>query len=639
MKLIPVLLATTLFAPGASIDPGKEAINFLEKVRLGKIDLTPGGDTALSPQTADEKKREIAKRLERMARDLGSDPLELGAVRTDEDYAAVLVRKVGGFDPSRLQVFSVALVKRGTEWSAAPLPASFENAGTGYAITLRKRLDALENWMLREQVVDLEKLREQSAARMRQKIEGRLSNEELRGFDTSEAVQRFLQACAQQDLPTVLGMLGGLSTTLPDDWPARLKSADAAMSAGLQVKRPWRLLMSPEVLRVLVHQETEDDHGLFSVACLDPASGGTGAAAPRIEVVHFEISKTDDDFWKIDPPDAFLRHDEEEVAEEPDQESDADLLDAFPLKWQESHPAAPQAEASLLYQAASTALQSGDLPSLLRLARLDEDPAAARKACTTAAQIWWTLHGPGIVHHAMPLAFHEQERVAAGLYQFFSAREPDRTELKALYFEKSANGWLWTPEPPAETREKLATQLSPAIKQWTGHWQKTLLADSYELIEINGSSAPTQEEARTAVESWIQTTRAADVKASLLLTARLADPKGGAAVLRNLGHEISSARRAGVTSQVTGIYQGEIWTGVGVEIQQGGKTTYPFYPVIRTPKGLRILIEIDLFASRGREFLNKTALERLQKLGGPAAADDLRPLFVEFQKQVGSGKP
>jgi len=633
VKLIPVLLATTLIAHGASNDPGKEAIDFLEKVRLGKINLAPGGDTALSPQTADEKKREIARRLERIARDLGSDPLELGAVKTDDDYAAVLVRKVGGFDPSRLQVFPVAMVKRGTEWSAAPLPASFENAGAGYAIALRKRLDLLENWMLREQVVDLEKLREQSAARMRQKIQAHLTAGELRSLDAQKAAQRFLAACALRDLPTVLGLLGGLSTTLPDDWPARLKCADAALSSGSQAKHPWRLLTSPDVLRIVVHHEEEESSGLFSVACLDPSNVDTRSEMPRIEVVHFELSKTQDDFWRIDPSSIFFQEGGE-PEEETDEDADGELLDAFPVKWLESHPAAPQTEASQLHQAINTTLRNGDLPALLKLARLDDTASAARKACTLAAQVWWTFHNPAVVQYAMPLAFQENEGSAVGLYQFFSAREPDKTDLKALYFVKSASGWLWTPDPDASIRENLKDRIAPDIRLWSGSWQQSLLANSAELKEMPRNPAPTSDEARKVVEAWLQATCAGDVKAALLLTARLSNPDGGAALLRNLGHEVISARRANTASQISGIYQGDAWTGVGVAISQGGKTIYPLYPVVRTPEGLRILIEIDLFASRGREFLNKTALERLQKFGTPAAAADLRSVFAEFQKQV-----
>ena len=138
-------------------------------IRLRAMALAMLGRIVDSPEAADARQRanEIARRLDRMARDLGSDPLEVSAVKLDENFAAVLVRKIGGLDPSRLQVFPVALVKRGAEWSAAPLPASFENVGAGYATALRNRLQLLENWMLREQVVDLEKLREQSIKEMR----------------------------------------------------------------------------------------------------------------------------------------------------------------------------------------------------------------------------------------------------------------------------------------------------------------------------------------------------------------------------------------------------------------------------------------------------------------------------------------
>jgi len=228
VKFLSVLLAVAMTAHAAPSDPGKVAIDFLEKVRQRKLDLEPGGDTALSAQTADEKKRQIARRLDRMASDLGSDPLEIGEVKLDENFAAVLIRKVGGFDPSRLQIFPVALVKRGAEWTAAPVPASFENAGAGYAIALRKRLESLENWMLREQVVDLEKLREQSAGRMRRKIEMNLPAKDLRSFNSKDVGERFLTACERKDQSTVLGLLGGLAAKLPDDWAARLNAAVAA---------------------------------------------------------------------------------------------------------------------------------------------------------------------------------------------------------------------------------------------------------------------------------------------------------------------------------------------------------------------------------------------------------------------------
>ncbi|MEO8613809.1 MAG: hypothetical protein ABI600_01610 [Luteolibacter sp.] len=637
MKLICVLLATTLIARAASSDPGKVAIDFLEKVRLGKLDLTPGADTALSAQTADEKKREIAIRLQRMGRELGSDPLELGAIKLDDNFAAVLIRKVGGFDPSRLQVFPVALVKNGTEWSAAPVPASFENAGAGYAIPLRKRLEILENWMLREQVIDLEKLRGEATERMRQKIQTRLTIDELQSFGATETEQRFLTACEHRDLPTVLGLLGGLSTNLPDDWPARLKAADAAIPAGSQAKHPWRLLTSPDVLRVVVNREEDENSGLFSIACLDPSTDDTRSSLPRIEVVHFDLSKSNDGLWRIDPPVTFLQ-DSALNEEETDEDSDADLLNGFPTRLRLTHPATPQPDARHIYQSFLASLKGENLPSLLQLTQLDDEPKAALKACELAAQIWWTFHDPATVRHAMPLGFEEDETSAAGLFQLFSPLDPQKSDFRTLYFEKSKSGWLWVPDPAPATREKFQVQITADAKRWSGEWREQLLSDSFDFKDIAEQSPPTKEDAQKVVEAWLNATRSGDVKGALQLTTRLNDPDGGAAVLRNLGHEIISTRRNRGATEPCGIYQGKIWTAVGLKIDQGGKPSFPLYPVIQTPQGPRILVEIDLFASRGREFLNKTALERLRKSGTPAASDDLRLLFDEFEKQVESLK-
>jgi hypothetical protein len=635
VKFLSVLLAVALTAHAAPSDPGKVAIDFLEKVRLRKLDLEPGGDTALSAQTADEKKRQIARRLDRMASDLGSDPLEIGEVRMDENFAAVLIRKVGGFDPSRLQVFPVALVKRGAEWTAAPVPASFENAGAGYAIALRKRLELLENWMLREQVVDLEKLREQSAGRMRGKIEVSLPAKDLRSFNAKEVGERFLAACERKDQSTVLGLLGGLSAKLPDDWAARLKAVDHAFAPGSAATRPWRLLTSPEVIRVLVHHEEEHDNGLISIGCLDPAGTGTGSTSPRLEAIECDLTKSPDGLWQINLPASFLQE-SDEAADEPDEMVDSEHLDAFAEKWTRAHPPVPQPDGKLARQALIRALGDGDLKSLLAISQLGGSPEQARKACLEAARIWWTTHDPTAVRHAMPLAFKSDESAAIGMFQFFSTRDPDLLDVRTVYFEKSATGWLWTPEPTDATHDKFQAWVDSESRRWPDQWQQTLLGDSPLLAKIDGLQAPSKEDARKTVEAWLDATRHGDVTVALPLIARLDDPKSSSTALQNLGYEIIGSRRSKEMPVITGIYQGATWTAVGVKMDQDRKPSYPLYPVIQTDRGPRIVIELDLFAAgnRGRDYLNRMAFERLQKSRSAAAATDLRGLFTAHQASV-----
>jgi hypothetical protein len=118
------------------------------------------------------------------------------------------------------------------------------------------------------------------------------------------------------------------------------------------------------------------------------------------------------------------------------------------------------------------------------------------------------------------------------------------------------------------------------------------------------------------------------------LAVRLEDQASGALALRNLGYEIASSRQSDLVPEITGIFQGEFWTLVGVKNQHAGKAAYPLYPVIQTPRGPRILAEVDLFAAgnRGREFLNRTAIKRLTNLASEAAIGELSKLYSQYQE-------
>ena len=112
------MITTALSAPS---DPGTEAVRFLEKIRGKTLNLDPGGDTALSPQTGETKRLEISRRLERMVADLGKEPLQAGSVKLDGELAAVLVAKSTGVDPDAFQIFPVAITAAA---SVEPIPVA-----------------------------------------------------------------------------------------------------------------------------------------------------------------------------------------------------------------------------------------------------------------------------------------------------------------------------------------------------------------------------------------------------------------------------------------------------------------------------------------------------------------------------------
>jgi hypothetical protein len=623
-----VLLASVM---GATGDPGETALRFLEKVRGHELNLEPGGDTALAPHTSTRKRQQIARRLDRMAREIDQTPLEVGAVRLDGELAAVLVCKNGGFDPNTLRVFPIALVRQATGWKPAPVPASFENTGLGYDPSLRKRLAALQDWMLREQVIDLARLREQSAERARREIEKSLPAGTLRALDSKQVAERFLSACDRRSLPEILGLLGGLSVTPPEDWSRRLASADAAMRSATPA-RPWRLLASKEVLRAVVHHEEDEETALFSVACLDPSGNTARSSTPKIELLHFELSKSTDGLWQIDPPESFFSALEE--AEEPgDLEPDAALMDVFADRLLESHPPSPHGNARQAAVDLIASLQAEDPRALLRLIRPVAEPAEAREHLIRAAQLWGALREFSPPRIGIALTTREEGEQAVAMCQLFSIPNPDRLDLRTFHFRKSAEGWLWIPMPPAEVSDPLQVWIREETRRRQESWQEDLLADCVEIVALPESGAPLEAEAREVVGAWLKAAREGDVETALRFCARLATPGSKTTVLRNLGYEIAGLQRGSRLPAVTAVHREGIWAAVAMESASAEHPSFPLYPLIRTPEGPRILMEIDLIASgsRSRDFLNRTALDRLHGQS-PAATAVLKRLFSAHKK-------
>ncbi|MGA0846214.1 MAG: hypothetical protein ACO3RV_06695, partial [Luteolibacter sp.] len=62
MKWISLLLLVMLLPVSGEPDElGEVALGFMEKVRAGQVDLEPGVDTALAPETGEGKREQIAR--------------------------------------------------------------------------------------------------------------------------------------------------------------------------------------------------------------------------------------------------------------------------------------------------------------------------------------------------------------------------------------------------------------------------------------------------------------------------------------------------------------------------------------------------------------------------------------------------
>lgn len=621
-----VLLSFQLF--GATGDPAQVAVKHLEKIRDGSINLEPGADTAIAPQTSEGKRAEIAQRVKRMALDLGRDPLAAGSSNIDGDLAAVLVGQCPGHDLDAYRVTAVALVRKSDVWLAAPLPGSFQNSGIPFDPATRERAKALEDWMIGQQAPELDKLRDQSLAGLRALIEKSLPPTERLSMTSAQCANRFFKACSEKDFPAITGLLGGGCNPLPDDWSQRLKAADQAVKAVDKAPRHWRLLMAPEVLRIRLEHEESGDRARIVLACLDPAGIPPKFEQAALEEITIKLVKPRDGPWIIDLPHEFLTQkgpDGDAPPAEPLDDSREASLCGFLA---EQFPPAPAADPAKARDELLHAFRSGGQSPWVRMISPPDDGEAARGALEAAVSLWRTFCHPPSVHHAISLGDHGDGSHHGFVFQLFSILNPDQMDLRELHFVRTRDGWYWQPAPAEETLAEFRSWKALKENEWREQWRRALLDECKPLVEFSGTEAPSEEEARSLVERWMQALRAGDIRAAIRLTARLQLPDSGVTLLRNLGYEINAIRSCQHTPSVDGVYRSNPWALVRMKPAPENPAGCSCFPVVKTPDGPRILLETDLVASetRSRQYLNRMALRRLGK-SDPGISGTLEKLF------------
>ncbi|MEP2777547.1 MAG: hypothetical protein ABJQ29_07340 [Luteolibacter sp.] len=632
------LCVQPVFADG----PEPAALGFLEKIREGSLDLEPGGDTALQPTTSEKKRRQIREDLERLEADLRGGELELGDVNQDGNFAAVMVLKTGGYDSAQAQVFPVALVRRGGDWLPAPVLASFENAVAAYTLPLKGRLSALEGWMLKKRVSDLGELIDESASRMRKKVEQAVSEDFLKNGKPGEIADRFVEACQKGDIPAILGFLGGLSNPLPDNWEIRLKASQAAVAGAQNFDSPWYLLASPDVVRVKVLDELNGKGAMISYGCLDPRQAGSRGTLGIISIIHLSLDRDSGGRWRIDPPSALLNDDAEALVI--DADLDADLLDKFPEIFRKSSPLKGGKTLAEAESAVMEALGGDGLADLLSRVDFGNRGKDGRIACAEAAKLWWSMNGPGEFRVPVRLDAKEEGSLAVVAYQWFSVTQSDRYELKTLYFKKQKQGWVWSPGVVPAGERKGQQVLSEWVKaqeeDWRISWRGRLMQDSSRLTGVDGEGLPSDEQATQAVADWLEALENKRIKHALELSAWFGD-EGEVPInaLRNLSYELSA--QDGGENTIGKVYRGGGWVAVAVSTAtaDGDKNDglkNSFVVVLKGNGGAKVVPELDLLGeeSRTRRFLNNETFKRLGATIGEADAAELRELFDRFLNDI-----
>ena len=622
VKILCSLILSLSLSPLMAADPGQAALDFLGKVRDGKLDLQAGGDTALLEHTTGAKRESISKRIRRLEMELREGELELGEVREDGGFAAAMIRKSSGFDSAEIQVFPIALVKRGDKWLAAPMPASFENAVAGYTVPLKKRLVALENWMTRERVTGLERLISESAKRTRDLIRNSIGVEELQGDNLGKITERFLEACEKGDRAAILGFLGGLSDPLPPDWADRLKvSGDVAAGRG-----DWIALASSEVIRIPVIEKNDATSGYVFITWLNLLGG----AEPAVCLTRLGFTRDTSGRWRIDPPPSLFG---DTSAAEGGEFPEADVLDLFSAQLRAKNPALGEATPELAAKNLLAALAKGELNETLRRVDFGGNPQQGRRAVESAAAFLQFVKTERVLISPVELGSRLKGSEAVFAVQWFSAVEPDRFDFRPLHFRHSPRvGWLWCPDPrPDDGWSKFAALqrwLEERKAEWRLSWREVLLRPSAKLDKLDFRNPPSDEEANALVGRWLEALGKKNLGEALACSAWLSEGQGiPMSALRNISYELGGADRG--KAELLHLHRSGSWVAATIRRISADKTQDVFIPIVTTPAGARLLPEIDLIAekSRTRNFLNKAAFVRIKKIAGEKRASELERLF------------
>lgn len=613
-------------------EPGPAAIDFIEKVARGQLDDKPGGDTAMRAGTLREKRRSIQRRLERLEGDLRGGEFEVGAVERRGDLAAVLVRKVGGFDVGKYQVFPVAMVREGELWRAAPVLGSFENAVPWYEADLRRRAAELEEWMMRERVLERMRMLQEGSDRVRKQILATLDEEVAKNDEPGEVLKDFLQRCREGDRAGILGFLGGLWEELPADWEVRMAATNSAVDPEVNARWPWRLLSSDDVSGILLGTRKDEDSTILSYGFLDPALAAREENS-LIQVLHFRMRRDEEGRWAIELPDALLKDSAAILFE--DDGLDENLVARFPERLMARVEGEPYASFEKVREHFVTELKSTSFEGLVSRLDLAGEVQEARSLLGEAARLWWVLHSSNSQTFPVLIGSRAAEGRGVAVMQFFDAKAIGKLDFEVFYFREVKGGWLWTSGGEDDVDE-LTEWAGGEMERWAGDWKASLMAEASLLTEEvwrrEDREVLTESEVRDFAEEWLDLFRKRDLRRIIGVAAVLdADRMGIENFLRDLAFEVSHGEVDEWVLENVIVKGG--WAAMVISKEFQGERVRNFLPVIALDGRLRFLPELKfvLGGGRTREFLNQEAFRRLAKVVGRDEMRSLRGVFREVE--------
>jgi len=618
--LVAGILLLSPLAHGES-GPSDAAVAFLINVARERVDISE--DTALDDGTTAEKETIIRESLKRLSSIVEEGELRAIDEKIDGDLAAVLVSRIIDYDPSQVQIFAIAMLKRDDRWLPAPVLASFENTGITYLPKLSTSSKKLEDWMLTERTNQLTRLRDDVQADLLDDIQKAGNLDELRSDSPEEIVQKFIDACRTKDLPAALVYLGGLEKDLPKNWDDILRFIATNIRETKKPNESWRHITSTTGARVVIETDTFADGAMVSIGEFAPFERTPGQ--PAITVFHFPLERSDQDTWRLRLPSWLL----DGVLPDDGDPSDAELVKAFPKKLLEHHKPETFSDPTALMESLQKALSSPRFEAILP--HIGIPPSGdALPVLERAASLWREFRGRDS-QSPLLLEVRQDGDQACALLSLFDDRNPQirRSLIQRIFLQQKDKQWS-IPANPHETSDKTSQELTAWAEEASGLSEADWLARLGLATTIGGipaDSAPTEAEALAAAKAWLEALHSRNPRAILRSVAAFDDDRGSKNLFRTIGHELQTDHQ----TEVLKIHRLGRWAAASthaVSTQRSDDPYFLLYPIVSTQSGPRVLAEAVLFHAdtRSREFLNSSTWNRLDDRLPEAAVAELKEI-------------
>ncbi|MFP6895182.1 MAG: hypothetical protein VCA38_01160 [Roseibacillus sp.] len=616
-----------------ALEPGETALSFL---KLLQAEERPVADllkeTVLSPHTGTIRRSAISQRLGRVGRYLRVNQFEFGILgeKHDGEFAAVILSAISKHDPLEVDVMALGLRKGKEEtWGVAPVPGSFDNVYLGFDEGLRKRADALEFWMGSERLKRLRELHASTARAFRERMVKAVPLPLLEESNPAQLLEAFVDACLEGNLAAAMVLLGQFDGELTEE-DRRLQRVMSRGLQGLDRRGHWRLLTSPDVVRLVVQDDPGDDlDAEVNLLLFDPTAG------EQVNLLRFVMVRSGKR-WNIELPTSLRLADEDRLTfqravwRERDDDDEAirnDFEKHFEQRYEPRRGKTLQDSGRQIEKV----LREGSLKEFFSFVHRSPDlrESERRIAYRGLGHFWTKIHKDSKAASDGELVeVIEHQDAGVLVFHLISTSQLDRLVLEPLVLMKDDAGWAIAPGITTHGNYAgLAVKMRDHQNEVFGMFeeQKAELSKkaAEEFLLRFVSAAPADgalvsvEEAGQLVKTFRDRLRNGRLLEAFECCALLDSADGAWEALRSLSYEYRGARRAKSPDREITVNGGKPWVAVSLRVDSGPGSVpdYPMYLVVATKEGPRIVVDVGLrlATNKGREVLNKRVWARIDE--------------------------